>query len=236
MSLRESLYALEKQAVDLSTMMAIEEEVGPMKARLYKDMVEEDEHFGAGVGLLAGGASGYQASSGLQRRQIDKARQGLDAAEAENLLKWSLAEQALYDPSRLGDVDRLTNEAIDAKRVADEARAHLQGVDRSTLASIGHNGRAALLGGLAGSMGLAALAGRQTHNYLNREESLGAEEQSLISPAAGIAGGVAGGLAGSRHLPRMFGGKTGGGIIGTVLGSGAGLAGADLVQRGLHDE
>lgn len=226
----------EKQAVDLAAMMAIEEKSGPMKARLYKDMVEEDERFGGGVGLLAGGTIGYQTSSGLQRRQVDKAKQGLDAAEADNVLKWSLAEQALYDPSRLGDIDRLTEEALEAKRVVEEAGAHLKDVDRSTMSRIGHNGRAALLGGLAGSLGLAALTGRQTHNYLNREEALGVDEQSLVSPLAGIVGGVAGGLAGKRHMPKLFGGKTGGGIVGTVLGSGTGIVGADMIQDGLRND
>lgn len=234
MTIRAALYHLEKQAVDLSTMLAIEETSGPMKARLYKDMVEEDEHIGAGIGLVTGGTAGYQANAAIRQRRLNEAKKRLDSAEADNILKWSLAEQALYDPSRLGDIDRLTNEAIEAKRLAEEAGAHLKGVDGTTLGNIGRNGRAALLGGLAGSMGLAALAGRQTHNYLNEEEALGAENQSLVSPFVGVAGGVAGGLAGSRHLSRMFGGKTGGGIVGTVLGSGAGMAGADLVQQELQ--
>lgn len=236
MTIRASLYRLEKQAVDLSTMLAIEETSGPMKARLYKEMVEEDERFGGGVGLLAGGVSGYSASAALQQRRLDKAKQNLDSTEADNILKWSLAEQALYDPTRLGDVDRLTNEAIEAKRLAEDAGAHLKGIEGTTLGNIGRKGRAALLGGLAGSLGLATLAGRQTHNYLNKEEALGAENQSLVSPFAGIAGGVAGGLAGSHHLPKMFGGKTGGGIVGTVLGSGAGVAGSDLIQSRLQND
>ena len=229
--MRAALYHLEKQAVDLSTMLAIEETSGPMKARLYKEMVEEDERFGGGVGLLAGGVSGYSASAAHQQRRLDRAKKNFDSTEADNILKWSLAEQALYDPSRLGDVDRLTIEAIEAKRLAEEAGARLKGIEGTPLGNIGRNGRAALLGGLAGSLGLATLAGRQTHNYLNKEEALGAENQSLVSPFAGIAGGVAGGLAGNRHLQRLFGGKTGGGIVGTVLGSGAGVAGSDLIQN-----
>lgn len=231
MSIKEGLANLDKIAVSFENILISEEKNGPMKTHLYEEMVGDAERGAGGAGLLLGGALGYQGSAALQERRLHNAKKGLDATEAENLLKGTLAEQALFDPSRIDDLGRLTQESELAEQAYRAAQAKLNSLKHSTLGNLAHNGRAGLVGGVTAALGLAGLNGRSTHNYLNKEEGLGLEEQSLAAPAVGLLGGAAGGLAGMRFMPKHLGGRLAGGLLGSGLGSGVGTIAVDASRQ-----
>lgn len=214
MDLRQSLMGLEKQAQDNFAKMRVEEEFGPMKARLYDEMVSETERDLGLLGLVGGGSAGVVSTLGPHRLRESLAERALKNATAK------VNAGVLESAGKGADVLQ-----FNAHRALRDARAGMEALPPLNKRRVALG---TLVGATAGAYGGADFGERIEHNRLNRKEGLGLERKPLPPSLGAALGAATGGVAGMM-IPRRGLGKLQGAIIGSALGGIAGKEGTETI-------